>query len=360
MDAFVTIHKQKKVGTISLHDREIKEITSLLENGTNVFLCGAAGVGKTYILNKILDESNSIELYDEVLQKKDLFLSTIKNSNMYAYIDDYESDTAYKSIVETVCNGGHITKKPLLVTSKNVHMLPNFKLVFVPKRKPETIQWLNKNHPRSKIASEQCKGNIGNYFSYLEFSDDKDIFKSPKEIIEDLLCVPGTIDINETIHEHGHVWGSVHENYLGTDTDHYDKIMDSLVHADLYDTELYKGEWDFMPYFVLNAIKIPKIYMKNLLEKDAIRPGSAWTKYGNQKMREQKIRSIQVRSHTNMKHHEFMLLREYAQKGDVSMFSEYNLTPQDFDVMNHLGLHNKLKQREVTKIKKLIKDVCTE
>jgi len=358
MDAFVTIHKQKKVGTISLHDREIKEITSLLENGTNVFLCGAAGVGKTYILNKILDESNSIELYDEVLQKKDLFLSTIKNSNMYAYIDDYESDTAYKSIVETVCNGGHITKKPLLVTSKNVHMLPNFKLVFVPKRKPETIQWLNKNHPRSKIASEQCKGNIGNYFSYLEFSDDKDIFKSPKEIIEDLLCVPGTIDINETIHEHGHVWGSVHENYLGTDTDHYDKIMDSLVHADLYDTELYKGEWDFMPYFVLNAIKIPKIYMKNLLEKDAIRPGSAWTKYGNQKMREQKIRSIQVRSHTNMKHHEFMLLREYAQKGDVSMFSEYNLTPQDFDVMNHLGLHNKLKQREVTKIKKLIKDVC--
>jgi hypothetical protein len=232
--------------------------------------------------------------------------------------------------------------------------------VFVPKRKPETIQWLNKNHPRSKIASEQCKGNIGNYFSYLEFSDDKDIFKSPKEIIEDLLCVPGTIDINETIHEHGHVWGSVHENYLGTDTDHYDKIMDSLVHADLYDTELYKGEWDFMPYFVLNAIKIPKIYMKNLLEKDAIRPGSAWTKYGNQKMREQKIRSIQVRSHTNMKHHEFMLLREYAQKGDVSMFSEYNLTPQDFDVMNHLGLHNKLKQREVTKIKKLIKDVCTE
>jgi hypothetical protein len=360
MDAFVTIHKQKKVGTISLHDREIKEITSLLENGTNVFLCGAAGVGKTYILNKILDESNSIELYDEVLQKKDLFLSTIKNSNMYAYIDDYESDTAYKSIVETVCNGGHITKKPLLVTSKNVHMLPNFKLVFVPKRKPETIQWLNKNHPRSKIASEQCKGNIGNYFSYLEFSDDKDIFKSPKEIIEDLLCVPGTIDINETIHEHGHVWGSVHENYLGTDTDHYDKIMDSLVHADLYDTELYKGEWDFMPYFVLNAIKIPKIYMKNLLEKDAIRPGSAWTKYGNQKMREQKIRSIQIRSHTNMKHHEFMLLREYAQKGDVSMFSEYNLTPQDFDVMNHLGLHNKLKQREVTKIKKLIKDVCTE
>ena len=57
-----------------------------------------------------------------------------------------------------------------------------------------------------------------------------------------------------------------------------------------------------------------------------------------------------------MNHHEFMLLREYAQKGDVSKFKEYNLTPQDFDVMNHLGLQNKLKQREVTKIKKMIKE----
>ena len=38
------------------------------------------------------------------------------------------------------------------------------------------------------------------------------------------------------------------------------------------------------------------------------------------------------------------------------MFKKYNLTPQDFDVMNHLGIQNKLKQREVTKIKKLIKE----
>ena len=102
---------KKKVDRISLHDREIKEITSLLENGKNVFLCGAAGVGKTFVLNKILDETNSIEIYDEVLRKKDIFISTIKNSNMHAYIDDYESDTAYKSIVETICEGGRELQK---------------------------------------------------------------------------------------------------------------------------------------------------------------------------------------------------------------------------------------------------------
>jgi Cdc6-like AAA superfamily ATPase len=360
MDAFVTIRRQKKSANLSLHEREIDEIKTLLENGTNIFLCGASGVGKTFILNKVFDETNSIELYDEVLTKKEIYLSTIRNSNRYTYIDDYESDTIYKSIIETVCEGGHVTKKPILVTSKNVHILPNFKMVFIPKRKPDIIQKLEPNHPRSKIASEKCDGNIQNFINYLDFKDEKDIFKTPKEIIEDFFCKPGTIDIEETIHEHGHIWGSVHENYLYSDTQHYDKIMSNLVNADEYDTELYKGEWDFMPYFVLHAMKLPKMYMKNVLDKEKIRPGSCWTKYGNQKMREQKVRNIQARSNTKMSHHEFMILREYAKQGDVSKFKEYSLTSQDFDVMNHLGIQNKLKQREVSKIKKMIKENSTK
>jgi hypothetical protein len=61
-----------------------------------------------------------------------------------------------------------------------------------------------------------------------------------------------------------------------------------------------------------------------------------------------------------MSHHEFMILREYAKQGDVSKFKEYSLTSQDFDVMNHLGIQNKLKQREVSKIKKMIKENSTK
>src|SRR6056300_7187 len=101
MNAFVTIHKQKKVDRISLHDREIKEIKSLLENGKNIFLCGAAGVGKTFVLNKILDETNSIEIYDEVLRKKDIFLGTIKNSNRSEDLAAYESENAENTFAVT-------------------------------------------------------------------------------------------------------------------------------------------------------------------------------------------------------------------------------------------------------------------
>ena len=50
--------------------------------------------------------------------------------------------------------------------------------------------------------------------------------------------------------------------------------MNALINADTFDTELYKGEWDFMPYFVLYAMKIPKIYTGNtLVEPGTIRPG---------------------------------------------------------------------------------------
>ena len=51
-----------------------------------------------------------------------------------------------------------------------------------------------------------------------------------------------------------------------------------------------------------------------------------------------------------------MLFENMQKKVMFLHFKEYNLTPQDFDVMNHLAIQNKLKQREVTKIKKLIKE----
>ena len=273
MDSFVIIRRQKKEDGITLHDREIQDLKRLLEEGKNVFICGAAGVGKSYILNRVLDESNSIEIYDEVLTKKDIYLDTIKNSNVYAYIENYETDNMYKSIIDSVSEGGWVTKRPLVVTSQNVHVLPNFKMLFIPKRKPESIERLQPGHVRARLAAEECRGNILNFFSYLNFTDVKDIFKTSKEFIEELLCTPCTIDIEETVHEHGHIWDTVHENYLDSGTDHYDKIMDSLVSADTYDTELYKGDWDCMPYFVFTRHKNSEtIYEKsNQTGKDTSR-----------------------------------------------------------------------------------------
>tara|TARA_B100000073_G_scaffold259865_1_gene219657 strand:- start:351 stop:1442 length:1092 start_codon:yes stop_codon:yes gene_type:complete len=361
MDSFVIVKKEKKKEYISIHDKEINLLTKYIESGKNVFLCGTSGCGKTFIINQVLDESNSIEIWDEPLQKKDIFMSTIKMSDMYSYIEDYDIDMyKYKSIIESVSEGENITKKPMIVTSKSIYFMDNFTTMIVTKKSPDEIMKLKPKHPNCSVAAHRCSGNIYNFFSYLEFPYEKDIFKTPKDIINDVLCSNDNIDIEDSLHEHGHVWSAIQENYIGAIDDNAEKITNAITTADVYDVELYKGDWDVMPFFTLNAIQIPKMYFTKKLTPENIRPGKFWTKFGNQKMRQQKIRNIQMQSSSRFNHQEFMLFRMYAQLGDVSKFKEYNLTPQDFDVMNHLAIQNKLKQREVTKIKKLIKEEITD
>jgi len=359
MDAFVTIHKQKKnTGFSLLHEKEVSDLKKHLDEGKNVFLCGASGFGKSFILNQVLDETNSLEINDDTLQRKDLFLSTIRNSNKHAIIEDYETDVhVLKHIIESVAEGKSITKKQLVVTSKNVFFMDNFVTMIIPKREPETIIKLKPKHPNALVSAKMCNGNLHNFFHYIDYPHEKDIFKSSKDYVTDILCIANEkVNITNSIHEHGHVWSIISENFPYALDDNMDKVSHSLSMADMYDEYMYKGDWEMMPYFVLYAIKIPKSYFTKQLEPDKVKPGKFWTKFGNQKMRQQKVRSIQVNSNTKMLHHEFMLLREYAKKGDVSKFKDYSLTPQDFDVMNHLGIQNKLKQKEVTRIKKMIKE----
>ena len=50
------------------------------------------------------------------------------------------------------------------------------------------------------------------------------------------------------------------------------------------------------------------------------------------------------------------LLKRYAELGRFGILLDYNIIPQDFDVMNHLATISKLKQRDVTNIKKGLKN----
>ena len=362
MNSFVIIKPQKKDEKISLHDHEINLLKKYINEGKNVFLCGSSGVGKTFVLKKVLDESNSIEIWDEPLRKRDIFMSTIRKSNMHAYIEDYESDIhMYKNIIEQVSEGVKITNKQLIVTSKSVYFIENFETIIIPKLKTYDIIKLEPKHSNCSLAANKCLGNLHNFYDYLEYPHQKDMFKSPKEIVSEILCNNLNIDILDSVYEHGHIWAVIQENYPDAIDENAEKISESISIADIYDDFLYQGYWEMMPNFALHSMKIPRTYFTKPLIKDTLRPGRFWTKFGNQKMREQKIKSIHARSSwCKLGHQEFMILREYAKKGDVSKFKEYNLTPQDFDVMNHLGLQNKLKQREVSKIKKLIKEEITK
>jgi len=134
-----------------------------------------------------------------------------------------------------------------------------------------------------------------------------------------------------------------------------------LSQADLYDTKIYRtGEWDLMPYYALNAAAFPKMYMGKPLQVNTIKAGSSWTKYGNYKMRLNKLKDIQSRNTTRLGVDELSVLRQYMAKGDFEHALYYKLNPGDFDVMNHLALGNKYKPNEVMKVKKNMRSLLNE
>jgi len=240
-------------------------------------------------------------------------------------------------------------------------MLPNFKLIIVPKRSPDAIFSLECNNPRARPAADKCQGNIRNFYDYMNFSDEKDIFKTSKDIVIDILCRKGNgFDTSQTVHEHGHVVDVIHGNYLHSKDTNVVPIADSLSLADIYDSAMYKGEWNYMQYYVSCGMAVPKYNLGESLKPENIQPGSTWTKYGNYKMRHNKLKIIQGRHTTKLGVEELGLIRKYAIAGDLDPLIEYKLTPLDFDIMNHLALGNKLKPSEVAKVKKKLRNVVNE
>lgn len=358
MDSFITVIEQKKDPTVTtIHTKQIDIIRKHIERGKNVFICGASGVGKTYVLNAVLRGLSHVELLPEHLKSKCLFLPFIKPSCKHVFIEDY--DPIFKPIIEQVSDGNRLSRGSLLVTTKTMCMYPNFETVFIPKHKPDVLMTLTDDRGANvESAAHRCKGNIRNFFAYLEGYDEIDDFKTPKEFIADILSDPTPIPIHDSISEHGHLWDIFQENYLNSKGVDVVTTSSSFSDADYYDTHIYSsGSWFLMPYFVLHALTIPKRNLGEALVKDKIRPGSCWTKLGNYKMRKQKYEEIRKKSRTGLGVEELCLIKNYAEKGDLSKLVEYKITPQDFDVINHLAVGNGLKSRDVTRIKKALKNV---
>ena len=74
-------------------------------------------------------------------------------------------------------------------------------------------------------------------------------------------------------------------------------------------------------------------------------------------MRFKKFSEIRRKSGNRLGVDEMCLLKKYAELGRFDRLLDYGITPQDFDVMNHLAVTSKLKQRDVTNIKKALKHV---
>lgn len=358
MESFIKIITEKNTECqSSIHEETIALVRKYVNEGHNVFICGDVGVGKTYVLREVLKGIRHVEIQYEHLKSKNPFLTFIKNSDQHCFIEDFDSPT-FKCIVDKVSSGGRLTRGGLIVTCVKMCLYPNFKTVIIPRHKPCVLMSLTKERGvHVENAAIRANGNIRNFFSYIDGNDIKDTFKTPKEFITDILTDTSPIAIQESIHEHGHLWDIFVENYINSKGVHVERCLESFSLADLYDEKIYKsGEWCLMPYFVLHALTIPKFNLGAPLDKDKIRPGSCWTKHGNFKMRKHKLEDISKKGRYSLGIEELCLLRQYAINGNLSPLLSYDLTTQDFDVINHLAIGNKLKLSDSNRIKRAIRD----
>ena len=358
MDKYIKITPQKKKppDDTNIHLDRIDHLRRCLAENKNVFIYGACGTGKTYIREQCMDVGNSIELSVDLLRSKSIFSELIKNSDKHLFIEDYEPESLIlKSAIERVSDGERITDGSLVVVSTHMCMYPNFEMLCVPRHTPEQMIPLDRAR-YDEASARRSRGNIRDYFHYLDGCDDKDVFETPKDIVTRLLCESDYAFTAQKLCEHGHMWSIFQENYLDCkDADHW-RIASSFSDADIVDTAIYSSDcdWNLMPYFANLAMLLPRAYMRTPLQKENIRPGACWTKHGNYKMRLRKLKDIKLRNN-QISIQALGLLQKYAGFGYVEKLLCYNLTPQDFDTINHLCITSKLKARDVNSIKKKLK-----
>jgi hypothetical protein len=351
MDRFVT-HNRKKECEIIGRETYVQNIKSLLEKNASFCVYGPPGVGKTTLVKFALQGFNYVELTSELLKEE--FTGRLKNATVHVLADGLE-------VFEPVTLGSTVVISDAFVDSLDcIRVEPlSFENMFeigrqkYPHVHEETVQ-------QCALVS---KGDIRSMFFKIEnFKDEKDIFKSPKDFVYDLVCKGGCLEprtyIGKHVMEHGYSWGIVHENYVDAPGVQMDKIADMMSLADIEDEEMYNG-FTNGNMFSLFGIVMPAIQINHSLEKSTMRPGSAWTKYNNYRMRHRRYRTLSMRSGIDVD--ALMTLSQYCKSDPnsaVFIMKHYGFEPADVDMMNHISLIHKIKPRPLQNIKTKLKSIC--
>jgi hypothetical protein len=128
-----------------------------------------------------------------------------------------------------------------------------------------------------------------------------------------------------------------------------------MSYADVKDDDIYSG-YAHKAIFSLFAVVLPSIEINHSLERSTMRPGSAWTKFNNYKMRYKRYNNLMLKSKVDVD--SLMVISQYCKSnpiGATPMLKYYGIEPADVDMMNHLSLINKMKPRVLQTIKAKLK-----
>jgi hypothetical protein len=351
MDRFVTVNRQKETEEIVGRDTYIKNIQGLLASNTSFCVYGSTGVGKSFLMRHALVGINYIELTSEML--KNDFITRVKTMHVHILADDVD-------VSEPLSLGSTIVVSDAMVENfecMQVEPLSCDDLVSIGAKKS------NLDAETLRLHAMAAKGDVRTFLYRLkDFTNTRDMFKSPKDFVYDIVCVGGCLEprdyLCKTVTEHGYSWGIVHENYPDApelDLDGLARVADLMSYADVKDDDIYNG-YEHKTIFSLFAVTLPAIEINHTLERSTMRPGSAWTKFNNYKMRYKRYNNLVLKTKIDID--SLMVISQYckAAPNDVKpMLQYYGIEPPDVDMMNHLSLINKMKPRVLQTIKAKLK-----
>jgi hypothetical protein len=359
MDLYVTTQKQKSAPILG-RDSVKQTLRGILNTREIICVYGDYGVGKTHLVKSVL----SGEKYTELDLSNPLDYDRMKSSVSHVLIDDVDVTTqAWRDVTER----GKLTRGAMIIVTRIIKGIDFCDCIKIePLSVEHQITLCRTRSPSSSIeviheAISKSNGNLRNLIDYLYFSDQKDLFKSPKDFIHDILsgaAQPGAY-LGHVIEEHGYSCGIVHENYLRTNNPDTLSIPEDLSIADIYDNWIYNSNWELLPYYCMHGIVKPAMSMDNSIIRETIRAGSAWTKFNNYKMRQSKIKSIRSRTVHPIDTDRLLMIHSYCLSDPakaVEIMLSYNIQPQDLDVMNHLTILNKIKPKALQSLKKNLRD----
>jgi hypothetical protein len=303
MERFLNTYKQNHESTI-------------FANGKITCFWGRPGSGKTTRLKQEFEHSIIID--PEILKSKQTtldFFERLGKTHIPVIFEDWEAIQDLIGIREITQSISPYS--PTIIVSHRPVKLTNNTVC---------IEWSGEDLRRRTLSGTM------------------DIFETPKEYVHRLMrgnwddVSPGDI-----VHEHGHVWSIVQENYpdrIKGDIDKMAYIANLMSEADVIDTDFYdQNDWSIvLAVFTLVSCISPCRLMNSI--KSEPRTGSLWTKYQNICKREKNIQSLLKRSRGT----EYpltidaiqMAFRMYFLNEDFSLCKEYRLQPCDIDVLNHI------------------------
>jgi hypothetical protein len=350
MDSF--IHERCKKATPKTH-------SNVFAPGTVTCVYGKPGIGKTFFVHKELP--NHVAIDHTILKSKQGtidFFERLRCTSSPVIVDNWESLVDLIGLREIT---GPISSGPLVLVSHTpVKLTPDTILYDMPVMTPDQLIALAPNHPRAQRLAHECQGDVRWFLQGLDYrSDARDVFKTPIELVEDLVTCPNPLKyLTETLHEYGYVASTVQENYTsakGITIETCATLAESQSLADVYDDLMYRaGAWDtLMPYFLTAGCVVPATLLRRTLNPKHIRPGSTWSKFQNMCMRRKKIRETRLDADA------LRVIRTYVEHGHLELLREYKLTDAMVDVLNHIVVGHKLKPKLIEHAKKYVRSTAS-